>query len=101
MLATAYRNGIEGKLGALPAGLRDTAGESIEATLGVAARLGPQGRALITPANDAFLHAMHVTALCGTGVALIGAVVTALFLPGKPPAGQKGEKEAELVAAAD
>jgi DHA2 family integral membrane protein (MFS transporter) len=101
VLATAYRSGIEDKLGLLPPGLRDTAGESIEATLGVAAKLGPQGNALVGPANDAFLHAMHVTALCGTVIALVGAVVTALFLPGKPPARQEGNQEQELVAAAD
>ncbi|MFV8185470.1 MFS transporter [Streptomyces sp. AF1B] len=101
VLSTAYRSGIEDKLGLLPAGLRDTAGESIEATLGVAAKLGPRGNGLITPADDAFLHAMHVTALCGTGVALIGALVVFLFLPGKPAAPQKGEEKQELVAAAD
>ncbi|NUP40659.1 MAG: MFS transporter [Streptomyces sp.] len=101
VLSTAYRTGIEGKLGHLPAGLRETAGESIEATLGVAAKLGPQGRALVTPANDAFLHAMHVTALCGTVVAILGALVAFVFLPGKPPARQEGEEEQELVAAAE
>ncbi|MEV7979461.1 MFS transporter [Streptomyces sp. NPDC086519] len=101
VLSTSYRNGIEGKLGTLPPGLRETAGESIEATLGVAAKLGAQGKALVTPANDAFLHAMHTTALCGAGVALIGAVVVALFLPGKPPAGQQGDREPELVVAAE
>ncbi|WP_225830903.1 MFS transporter [Streptomyces sp. NK08204] len=101
VLSTAYRNGIEDKLGMLPPGLRDTAGESIEATLGIAQKFGPQGRALVTPADDAFLHAMHVTALCGTGVALLGAVVVALFLPGKPPAGQENTRETELVATAD
>ncbi|MFS4109723.1 MFS transporter [Streptomyces sp. PD-S100-1] len=103
VLSTAYRNSIEGKLGMLPANLRDTAGESIEATLGVAAKLGPHGQALVDPANDAFLHAMHVTALCGTVVALLGAVVTAVFLPGRPqqPPPQGGEEEQELVAAMD
>ncbi|MEU3985707.1 MFS transporter [Streptomyces sp. NPDC026672] len=101
VLATSYRTGIEGRLGVLPAGLRDTAGESIEATLGVAARLGPRGDALIGSANDAFLHAMHVTALCGAGVAILGAVITALFLPGRPPAPQQTEPEQQLVTTAD
>jgi DHA2 family integral membrane protein (MFS transporter) len=101
VLSTAYRNGIEGKLSLLPAGLRDAAGESIEATLGVAAKLGPRGKGLVGPANDAFLHAMHVTALCGTVVALLGALVVFLFLPGKPPARQEGEEEQQLVAAAE
>ncbi|MFH0175447.1 MFS transporter [Streptomyces cacaoi] len=98
VLSASYRSGIEGHLGTLPAGLRDTAGESIEATLGVAAKLGDQGRSLITPANDAFLHAMHVTALCGAGVAAVGAVVVALFLPGRPkPAPEDAAEEGELV----
>ncbi|MEV2214578.1 MFS transporter [Streptomyces sp. NPDC050997] len=99
VLSTAYRGGIEDRLGSLPADLRHTAGESIEATLGVAAKLGPRGQALIDPANDAFLHAMHVTALWGAGVAVVGAIVVAVYLPGKPPAPQKGEEEQELVAA--
>ncbi len=101
VLSTAYRDGIEDKLRMLPAGLRDTAGESIEATLGVAARLGPRGQALVTPAHDAFLHAMHVTALCGTAVALVGAVVVVLFLPGRAAAPRQDEEEQELVAAAE
>ncbi|WP_345659293.1 MFS transporter [Streptomyces venetus] len=96
VLSTAYRTGIEDKLGLLPPAVRHTAGESIEATLGVAAKLGPRGEALVTPANDAFLHAMHVTALWGAGVALIGTVVVALFLPGKLPASRPGEEEKEL-----
>ncbi|MFD8224000.1 MFS transporter [Streptomyces massasporeus] len=96
VLSTAYRTGIEDKLGILPPALRHTAGESIEATLGVADKLGPRGESLVAPAYDAFLHAMHTTALWGAGVALAGAVVVALFLPGKPPAAQQGEGEKEL-----
>ncbi|MFF7184407.1 MFS transporter [Streptomyces sp. NPDC008222] len=99
VLSTTYRDRIEDKLPLLPAGVRHTAGESIEATLGVAAKLGPNGKALVAPANDAFLHAMHVTALWGSGVAVIGAIVVALFLPGKAPAGQSGREEEQLVAA--
>ncbi|MEU9223553.1 MFS transporter [Streptomyces massasporeus] len=96
VLSTAYRTGIEDKLGVLPPALRHTAGESIEATLGVADKLGPRGESLVAPAYDAFLHAMHTTALWGAGVALIGAVVVALFLPGKPPVPRQGEGEKEL-----
>ncbi|GGM17600.1 MFS transporter [Streptomyces fumigatiscleroticus] len=101
VLSTSYRTGIEDRLGALPAGLRHTAGESIEATLGVAGRLGPRGEALVAPAHDAFLHAMHVTALWGAGVAVLGAVVTAVFLPGRTPARQPGEPEPELAVAGE
>ncbi|MFE0253335.1 MFS transporter [Streptomyces sp. NPDC059010] len=99
VLSTAYRGGIEDRLTVLPEGVRHTAGESVEATLGVAARLGQQGDALVRPAHDAFLHAMHVTALWGAGVAVLGAVVVALFLPGRPTKPQEGEPERELAAA--
>ncbi|MFD8273272.1 MFS transporter [Streptomyces flaveolus] len=98
VLSTAYRNGIEGDLGQVPAGLRHTAGESIEATLGVAEKLGPQGKALVGPAHDAFLHAMHVTALWGAGVAVLGAVVVAVYLPGRTPRPESPEREPEPVA---
>ncbi|GAA2714233.1 MULTISPECIES: MFS transporter [Streptomyces] len=84
LLSTTYRRGISGDLDAVP-GLTDearrTAGESIEATLGVADRLGPQGRHLVGAAREAFVHAMHVTVLCGAAVALAGAAVAFLFLP--------------------
>ncbi|MFF9840792.1 MFS transporter [Streptomyces sp. NPDC013740] len=86
VLSSTYRGGIEDHLGAVPAGLRHAAGESLEATLAVAQRLGPAGRDLVVPAYDAFLHAMHVTAIGSAAVALIGAVVVAVFLPGRTPA---------------
>ncbi|MFI5792085.1 MFS transporter [Streptomyces sp. NPDC051677] len=97
VLSTSYRGGIEDSLGSLPAGLRETAGESIEATLGVAAKLGGRGQDLIGPANDAFLHAMHITALCGAAVAFLGAVVVGLFLPGRAKPAQEDTEEGELV----
>ncbi|WP_418956725.1 MFS transporter [Streptomyces tritici] len=90
VLSAAYRGEIEGHLGGVPAGLRATAGESIEATLGVAEKLGPAGDALVRPAYAAFLDAMHVTALASAGVALLGAVVVARYLPGRRPAGAPG-----------
>ncbi|MEV6960401.1 MFS transporter [Streptomyces sp. NPDC051207] len=101
VLSTAYRNGIEDKLGAVPEHLRHTAGESIEATLGVAAGMGPAGRSLVAPAHDAFLQAMHVTALLGAGVAVLGAVVVALFLPGRQRAQRQEEKDGQLVSAGE
>ncbi|MET9659717.1 MFS transporter [Streptomyces sp. NPDC006510] len=88
VLSTVYRGEIEGHLGAVPAGARQAAGESIEATLGIADKLGPAGAPLIASANDAFLKAMHVTAVGSATIALVGALVVAMFLPGKPPAGE-------------
>ncbi|MEU0402429.1 MFS transporter [Streptomyces sp. NPDC006197] len=90
VLSSAYRGEIEGHLGGVPAALRDTAGESIEATLAVAAKLGPAGEALVGPAYTAFLDAMHVTAIASAAIGLTGAVVVAVFLPGRAPAGGGG-----------
>ncbi|MFD8664377.1 MFS transporter [Streptomyces microflavus] len=87
VLSTVYRGDVEGHLSAVPAGVRDVAGESIEATLGVAEKLGPvAGKPLVAAANDAFISAMHVTALGSAAVALTGAVVVGLYLPGRTPA---------------
>ncbi|MGN5631303.1 DHA2 family efflux MFS transporter permease subunit [Streptomyces sp. AC154] len=88
VLSAVYRSDIESHLGALPAAARDTAAESIEATLGIAEKMGPKGAPLVTAAHDAFLSAMHVTAISSAFVALLGAIVVALFLPGKAPAAQ-------------
>ncbi|CAM5250977.1 hypothetical protein SCYAM73S_06209 [Streptomyces cyaneofuscatus] len=88
VLSTVYRGDIEGHLGAVPAGARAVAGESIEATLGVAEKLGPvAGKPLVAAAHDAFISAMHVTALGSAAVALIGALVVGLYLPGRARAG--------------
>jgi EmrB/QacA subfamily drug resistance transporter len=89
MLSARYREGIDGRLEALrlPEGVRHAAGESIEATLALAARMGPAGRELADPAKNAFIDAMHVTVLGSAAVALLGALVVAVWLPGKPAAG--------------
>lgn len=84
VLSTAYRSGVEDELAFLPEGARHTAGSSIEATLAVAGRMGADGgSSLAWAARDAFLDAMHVTAVWGAGIAVLGAVVTLLFLPGR------------------
>ncbi|MGW2229122.1 MFS transporter [Streptomyces formicae] len=101
VLSAAYRSGVEDKLTLLPAGARHAAGESIEATLGVAAKLGPRGEPLVSAANDSFLHAMHVTALCGAGVALIGSVIVFLFLPGRTPKPDEPQEKPEPVGASE
>ncbi|MET9295987.1 MFS transporter [Streptomyces sp. NPDC003077] len=99
LLSTSYRDGIRDELAAvprLPDGVRQAAGESIEATLAVARRLGAAGSALIDPANAAFLHAMHVTAIGSAAVAVVGAIVVLAFLPGKMGAdGARGAKRTE------
>ncbi|GAA4996873.1 hypothetical protein GCM10025734_28950 [Kitasatospora paranensis] len=88
MLSTVYRNGMSDQLAQLPPGLRDKAGESLEATLAIADRTHAQG--LVAPAQDAFVHAMHVVAGLSAGITVVGVVLALLLLPGKAPAARPG-----------
>jgi EmrB/QacA subfamily drug resistance transporter len=96
MMSAVYRDGINSHLSILPASARHAAGESIEATLAVAGKLGPAGKSLVGPANDAFIHAMHITAVCSASVALLGGLICLFFLPAKEaatPAPGAGDRE--------
>ncbi|MCF6521885.1 MFS transporter [Streptomyces sp. JJ36] len=86
LLSATYRDHIAGALAQVPAGARREAGESIEGTLTAAERMGAAGQALVDPAKNAFVDAMHVTVVCAAAVALLGALVVALWLPGRPAA---------------
>jgi MFS transporter, DHA2 family, multidrug resistance protein len=88
VLAARYRGGIEEHLdrAGVPERLHEAAGQSIEGTLAVARGLGPAGDALAGAAGDAFLTAMHTTAVAAAGVALLGALVVVRLLPGRVPA---------------
>ncbi len=82
ILAQAYHQALSPALSALPASARGAAGGSIEATQAVAAQLGTAGRALLGPANDAFVSAMHVTTIVAAVIALAGAIVVLRWMPG-------------------
>jgi DHA2 family multidrug resistance protein-like MFS transporter len=84
LLAEFYRNSLGPSLAGLPAAARSTAASSITATQAVAQHLGPAGRALLGPANGAFVHSMHITALVAAAVALLGGFVVLRWMPGRP-----------------
>ena len=83
VLAQVYRGQLSPHLAALPPGTRNTAAQSIAATQAIAQRLGPAGSRLLTAANDSFVHAMHVTSLISMIIALLGAIVMAIWMPGR------------------
>jgi EmrB/QacA subfamily drug resistance transporter len=83
VLSASYRGNVEPALAVLPEGIRHAAGESLGATLLAAERVGGPALGLVAPAKDAFVDAMHVTSLGSALVALLGAVVVAVWLPGK------------------
>ena len=90
VLSAVYRDGISDRLTRLPAGLRDKAGESLEATFAVAGRLGPEGAKLIDPAKDAFIHAMHVVAGISAGATVVGVLLAWFLLPARVAPGGPG-----------
>ncbi|MGH3237004.1 MAG: MFS transporter [Streptosporangiaceae bacterium] len=101
ILAVFYRNALSPSLTHLPATARGAASSSISATQAVAQQLGTAGRSLLGPANDAFVHAMHITTLVAALLALAGGFVVLRWMPGKPKreqAAQSGDLtyEAEL-----
>ncbi|MCZ2816845.1 MFS transporter [Modestobacter sp. VKM Ac-2984] len=94
VLATSYANRLGDDVQALPAGARDQAGESIVATLSAVADAEAAGgetaaaaAAVVDPAREAFVGAMHLTAVGTAAAAVIAAVVVLLWLPGRRPAG--------------
>jgi MFS family permease len=98
VLSSSYRGQMAPVLAGLPADVQHSAGESIMATMGVAEALGERGQALVQPAFTAFIDGMHVTALVAAAVALLGVVVVARWMPGKPrPVQRVEEKEPAVV----
>jgi EmrB/QacA subfamily drug resistance transporter len=96
LLSTVYRGRVEDHLDALPPSARHSAGESVQATLSAAAQLGSRGQALVRAADDAFIDAMHITAVTAAAVSVLGAVIVLLTMPPKPkPQEVSGEGPAE------
>ena len=83
ILAHAYRTRLAPNLTALPAVARSAATQSIAATQAAAARLGHSGTALLAAADRSFVHAMQVTTLVSGVIAATGAVLIAIWMPGR------------------
>lgn len=93
VLSTVYRDGMSDTLQQLPPEYRDKAGESLEATMAVAERLGDKGKGLISPAFDSFMHAMHVVSWFSVAISVVGALVAWFLLPRRTvaPGGPAGQ----------
>jgi EmrB/QacA subfamily drug resistance transporter len=103
VVASVYRGDLADRLAALPAGVREAAGQSIEGAHAVAERLGPAGEGLIGPANAAFVHGMHAASVAAAVIAFLAAMVVLRWMPGRAPAaggtaaGTPQEREAAQV----
>jgi DHA2 family multidrug resistance protein-like MFS transporter len=98
ILSSVYRDHLGSATDGLPAAASDTARESISGAYAVAERAGAAGPALIHSANDSFLTAMHYASIGSVIVALLGAMVAVLWLPGKRPATAPAATSAEGLA---
>ncbi|MGY1718515.1 MFS transporter [Blastococcus sp. SYSU DS0552] len=92
LLAATYSAQLGSVADGLPAGARDDARQSVVATLDAVRRAQAEGTpevaraatAVIEPAREAFVTAMHVTAIGTAAATLVAAVVVLLWLPGRP-----------------
>lgn len=82
IIAQIYRGQLGPHLTGIPAAARGAATASIAGTQAVAHQMGPAGARLLAPADAAFVHAMHVASVVSTAIALLGAVVVLVWMPG-------------------
>ena len=83
ILGSVYRARLDASAAgaALPAPLRAEAGQSVTAGVAAAGRGG--GPELLAAVRDAFVHAMNDTLVACAAIAVLGAVLALLFLPGR------------------
>jgi EmrB/QacA subfamily drug resistance transporter len=91
VLAASYSAHLGSAVNVLPADVRESAGQSIVATLAVVQQVQAGGNedaaraaaALVEPAREAFISAMHITAVFTAVAAVVAAFVVLMWLPGK------------------
>jgi len=92
VLTAAYRGRIQPLLtgSGVPADVAHNASSSIQATQGFVAQSAPahpQAVRLLSPADDAFIHALHITTTVAAGVSLLAAIVVLSWLPRRSRSG--------------
>jgi DHA2 family multidrug resistance protein-like MFS transporter len=84
VFSSAYATEIGPALSGLPAGLADSARDSVGAATIIAGEIGGQaGRALAAASKIAFVDSLSSTLLIAAAIAMVGAVVTLLLLPSR------------------
>ncbi|WP_042374018.1 MFS transporter [Streptacidiphilus neutrinimicus] len=95
VLTSAYRGRITPVLDSVPQlhaqpGVVKELSGSITATEAFVQKLAPRADALLEPAKDAFVHAMHLAVLGSVAFGAVGVVTALLWLPGRTAAAQGG-----------
>ena len=83
VLSSVYRSQITPSLAGFPAAISEKAGESLGATLELAAKAGRPD--LATTASAAFVNGLHAATVVGAVAAFVGAVVAFFWLPKRVP----------------
>jgi MFS family permease len=101
VLASSYSSSMAPVVSALPDEAASVAGDSIGGAVAVASQIGDAAGPLLDAANEAFINGMQSAVWVAVGVALVGAVVTWLFLPARPlpPIDDSGSVRGGTVAA--
>jgi EmrB/QacA subfamily drug resistance transporter len=84
--SSSYSSAIVKSLGSLPSPALAAAKSGVGAAIALGARMGGSaGATIIAVAKAAFIHSMDRGLEVGAAVALLGAVVAAVWLPNRPP----------------
>jgi len=84
ILASSYASAMAPVVSLLPPAAAEVAGDSVGGAAAVAAQLGAAAAPLMDAAGAAYIGGMQIAVWVAAGVALLGAVVTGLFLPARP-----------------
>jgi hypothetical protein len=84
VLASSYSTSMAPVVTNLPAEAAAVAGDSVGGAAAVATQIGAAGVPLLEAAGAAFIDGMGIAVWVAAGVALLGAVVTGVFLPARP-----------------
>ncbi|MGA7227587.1 MAG: MFS transporter, partial [Acidimicrobiia bacterium] len=84
VLASAYSSSMAPAVSSLPREAAAQASDSIGGAVRVAGQLGDAGATLLRAATSSFIDGMQTAVWVAAAVALIGAILTWLFLPARP-----------------
>ena len=83
LLSSTFSSGMTDAVAGLPPEQAEAASDSVGAAHAVAAHAGAGAARLVGAADQAFVEAMATTATIAAGVALLGALIAAAFLPAR------------------
>ncbi|MGB8360526.1 MAG: DHA2 family efflux MFS transporter permease subunit [Acidimicrobiia bacterium] len=84
VMASSYSATMEPLVTRLPAEAAAAASDSIGGAMAVAAQIGDAAAPIVEAAKSAFIDAMGTAIWVAVGVALLGSILTAMFLPARP-----------------